>query len=399
MRGGEETIKIFFDRAPKEFNVTMITSNTVDIRAQHWLIGKTLRPNISVISDTKKIVYLRTEPVISTVSNAFHFPTSYVLRRLNMRPYSHVLLDKARIYGWGPYTPAIDRVIKNGKFAVLHGSTFPTTISYLGFLAARKYGVPFVYSPYYHFRIDKYSESSMLRVMLNSSSLVIANTESELRKLVEIGAKPEKITVVPPPFYKDKSKEYFISKDDAKLSFDLSGYYVVLAHPWIGKGIEMVMRALSNVSSNSKRVALLTLGDTGYLYRSLKRKFSSKFVIVDTGWASEAKKWKAFYACDIFAMPSLNDSFGLSFLNAWATKRPIIGVRNTSAEDIITNGKDGFLIDYGNVRELSEVINYSIENGQSVEKMGEVGYGNLAKMYDPIKVSNQFFNALISSIT
>ena len=43
------------------------------------------------------------------------------------------------------------------------------------------------------------------------------------------------------------------------------------------------------------------------------------------------KLLSAYDACDIFISPSLHESFGITFLEAWMFKKPVIGNRNCSA--------------------------------------------------------------------
>jgi glycosyltransferase involved in cell wall biosynthesis len=53
----------------------------------------------------------------------------------------------------------------------------------------------------------------------------------------------------------------------------------------------------------------------------------------------------ACYAhCDIFALPSTGEGFGLVFLEAMALGKPVIGVANGGTLDIIRDGRNGILV-------------------------------------------------------
>lgn len=398
MRGGENTIKIFFENAPKNYDITMLSSNTVDIKSQHWIVGKKIHPDIIKLSDTKKIYHLKTKPTASVICNLFHFPISIALRSWGLKPYSYVPLDKARIIGWGPYTPKIMDVIEKEKFDVIHGSTFPTTTSYLGYLASKKLDVPFVYSPYYHFRIKRYRESIVLKKIVTNSSLILANTEIERMELIKIGGNAEKIVVVPPPYRVEPSLSHLTRKENAKKIFELDDYFVVLAHPWIGKGILMILESLRSLSNDKRKLALLTIGTPNRQYTLTKKKFEKYFKIKDLGWVNESLKWKAFSSCDVFILPSLNDSFGLSILDAWSAGKPVIGLRNTSSENIIKEGKNGFLVDHGKTLDLAIAINNLIEDEELATRFGINGKEEVMNKYRPDRISTLFFDAISSVI-
>src|SRR5207253_2898472 len=47
--------------------------------------------------------------------------------------------------------------------------------------------------------------------------------------------------------------------------------------------------------------------------------------IVDIERASGSEKSAALDACDVFAMPSLHETFGIGYLEAWLHERPVVG--------------------------------------------------------------------------
>ena len=66
--------------------------------------------------------------------------------------------------------------------------------------------------------------------------------------------------------------------------------------------------------------------------------------ILDIECASEAVKAAALDACDVFAMPSRHETFGLGYLEAWVHERPVIGGDIPSLRDVISDGVDGLLV-------------------------------------------------------
>jgi glycosyltransferase involved in cell wall biosynthesis len=65
----------------------------------------------------------------------------------------------------------------------------------------------------------------------------------------------------------------------------------------------------------------------------------------------------AFYAaCDVFVSVSSAESFGIIYLEAWASGKPVIGSRIPAVESVISEGQDGLLVTCGNVVALSAAI-------------------------------------------
>lgn len=66
--------------------------------------------------------------------------------------------------------------------------------------------------------------------------------------------------------------------------------------------------------------------------------------IKDIEDASQALKSAALDACDVFAMPSNHETFGLGYLEAWLHERPVIGGDIPPLREVIANGTDGLLV-------------------------------------------------------
>jgi len=60
--------------------------------------------------------------------------------------------------------------------------------------------------------------------------------------------------------------------------------------------------------------------------------------------ASAAEKSDALEACSLFAMPSLHETFGLGYLEAWLHGKPVIGGDIPALRDVIDDGVDGFCV-------------------------------------------------------
>jgi len=88
---------------------------------------------------------------------------------------------------------------------------------------------------------------------------------------------------------------------------------------------------------------------------------------------SEADKASIFGACDVFALPSVAESFGIVYLEAWLCAKPVIGARIGAVQCVIDEGQDGFLVDPRDPAELCEVILRLIRDPELCRRLGRRG--------------------------
>ena len=80
----------------------------------------------------------------------------------------------------------------------------------------------------------------------------------------------------------------------------------------------------------------------------------------------------AYDACDIFAMLSGSESFGMVFTEAWMRRKPVIGYRRCGAvASLISDGVDGFLCDAD--EEVARRSLELLENPDLRRRLGEAG--------------------------
>ena len=80
---------------------------------------------------------------------------------------------------------------------------------------------------------------------------------------------------------------------------------------------------------------------------------------------------EAYGASDIFVFPSLAEGFGHVLLEAMASGLPIISTKRTAAPDLIRQGKEGLIVEAGNVPELVGAIEHFLRHPEEIESMGQ----------------------------
>ena len=77
--------------------------------------------------------------------------------------------------------------------------------------------------------------------------------------------------------------------------------------------------------------------------------------------------------CDIFAMPSKGEGFGLVYLEAMACGKPVIGGAHGGAPEVIDDGRTGYLVPHGDAAQLATAVETLLTDPALGQEMGRRG--------------------------
>ena len=103
--------------------------------------------------------------------------------------------------------------------------------------------------------------------------------------------------------------------------------------------------------------------------------------IVDIERASGVEKSAALDACDVFAMPSLHETFGLGYLEAWLHERPVVGGDIPPLREVIEHGVDGFCVRQ-RADDVASAILRLLDDAALRVSMGRAGAAKLRERWD-----------------
>src|SRR5690606_2360875 len=86
-----------------------------------------------------------------------------------------------------------------------------------------------------------------------------------------------------------------------------------------------------------------------------------------------AEKGLAFSEADIFAFPTLNETFGLVNLEAMQFSLPVVSTLEGGIPDVVEEGKTGFLVEKGNAEAFAEKLEILITHVDIRNQMGTAG--------------------------
>jgi glycosyltransferase involved in cell wall biosynthesis len=107
--------------------------------------------------------------------------------------------------------------------------------------------------------------------------------------------------------------------------------------------------------------------------RSTIEQFSLQGVVKITGRLSAAQALEVLSQCDVFVLPSLTEAMPTSVLEAMCHGKPVVASRVGGIPEQVEDGRSGFLVEPGDARQLSERINFLLENPEVAEAMGSHG--------------------------
>jgi len=80
-----------------------------------------------------------------------------------------------------------------------------------------------------------------------------------------------------------------------------------------------------------------------------------------------------YAACEIFALPSRGEGFGLVYLEAMACGKPVIGGMHGGAPELIQDGVTGYLVPHGDPIQLATALQTLLADPQHAKEMGARG--------------------------
>jgi glycosyltransferase involved in cell wall biosynthesis len=141
------------------------------------------------------------------------------------------------------------------------------------------------------------------------------------------------------------------------------------------KGMDTLITALPRLMSRWPELQLVAVGDGDdreWLQDLAEENGVGMHVHFLSGLSYE--ELAACYAhCEIFALPSKGEGFGLVYLEAMACGKPVIGGAHGGAPEVIEDGKTGYLVQHGDAVQLATAIETLLADPDLQKEMGRRG--------------------------
>ena len=278
----------------------------------------------------------------------------------------------------GPFCPRLweELVLKKIDFDLIIAAAYPYDHIIPAYVASKKWKIPIIIYPMIHQEFVDLFLNSIKLTMLENSDAIIVNTQSEKKILVELGVNEKIISqnypitqsIVTNQSDPDGFRKEILPKYDSNIVLFAGSKSKV-------KGIIDLIESMKKVWKKIPETYLVIMGPSTREFDKYFTKLSEKIKkkIIDLGTASEKTKKNAFAACDVFALPSKSESFGIVYVEAWMFQKPVIGCNIASTSEVIDDKKNGLLVNFGNTKQLSEAIEFLLKHPNIREEYGKQG--------------------------
>ncbi|MHB8567017.1 MAG: glycosyltransferase family 4 protein [Nitrososphaerales archaeon] len=162
------------------------------------------------------------------------------------------------------------------------------------------------------------------------------------------------------------------------------------------KAQDMAIMALSHLSKSRNDLKLLLIGNGSYSGSSqgglalpksalwkrrlqdLTRSLKLEDKVIFAGYQPDEVIKAAFASTDITLIPSKTEGFGLTTIESWMYRTPVIVSDGAGSSELVVDDVNGYTFKSGNDRELAEKIETMLNSGEKMTKMGEKGFDSAA---------------------
>jgi phosphatidylinositol alpha-1,6-mannosyltransferase len=157
-----------------------------------------------------------------------------------------------------------------------------------------------------------------------------------------------------------------LSVDRAKAKIGLQGKRVILSLARLvkRKGQHLVIKSLARIN-DLDNIVYVVAGKGSYeaALKELVKRLGLDHHVRFVGFVPEKDKVKYFQACDIYTMPSKSEEsrgdvegFGLTYLEANACGKPVIGGRQGGCLEAVADGESGLLVDPDSEEQMAAAL-------------------------------------------
>lgn len=226
--------------------------------------------------------------------------------------------------------------------------------------------------------------------ILHDACRVIAETDVERDQYLQMNVKAEVIENVPPGIDlkefenlpdEGKFKSKFGIPDEDKLILFIGRINRI-------KGLDLLVEALNEIDTEHVRLAIV--GEDYGLKEELDEmidKFNLKDRVIFPGVLTGEDKKEALVDCDLFAIPSRYESFGISTLEAMACGKAVVMTKNNHIHNWV-EGTVGLTCDFDK-DELAKSIESLLDDETLRNNFGKKGKELIAEKYNWDKVERE----------
>jgi alpha-maltose-1-phosphate synthase len=190
------------------------------------------------------------------------------------------------------------------------------------------------------------------------ADLIVAASSFARETLIANGVAPAKVRVN--PYGVDLHRFHPDSKSAARPM-----RFVFVGAMTARKGVPTLLAAWKKLQPKDAELWLV-----GEVSESVRKLIPDLRGLKTVGRKSRTELPELLRSCDVFVLPSYCEGFGLVLLEAMASGLPVLTTTATAAPDIVTEGRDGFIIESGDLDALVNKMEFCLKNRDRITEMG-----------------------------
>jgi glycosyltransferase involved in cell wall biosynthesis len=170
---------------------------------------------------------------------------------------------------------------------------------------------------------------------------------------------------------------------------------LTVARQYPRKDTATLLRALPVIRERIPDVHLRVIGGGPQLHRlmALARGLEITPAVTFEGAVVDgAEVRRAYFEAHVFCLPSLQEGFGIAFVEAMAAGLPVVAARAGAVSELVEEGRTGILVPSRSPEILATALVHLLEKEDERRRLGEAG-PERARRFAPERVAGEFLDA------
>jgi glycosyltransferase involved in cell wall biosynthesis len=218
-------------------------------------------------------------------------------------------------------------------------------------------------------------QSTARRLLVPAASAFVANSAASRRRFIDLGADPERVFVVP---HTTDIARFWAAADARRERRDAiwppsdeAVTVLCVGRLLPSKGLDLLVRAVAAGNRDGApriRLSLVGAGPEEHRLGRLARELGVDLSI--RGFVDQRALPEIYGAADVFAFPTLDDTFGIVLLEAAACGLPLVASPYAGATEDLVGPETGRVVDPHHTERLAAVLRELADNPALRAEMG-----------------------------
>jgi glycosyltransferase involved in cell wall biosynthesis len=150
------------------------------------------------------------------------------------------------------------------------------------------------------------------------------------------------------------------------------------------KGYESMIRALPSIRGHVPSVHYLVVGGGADTYKEQLQALCAEQEVADivhfVGFHDPV--WPYMASMDVYVQPSQDEALGIAAIEAMAMNKAVVATRVGGLQEVVVDGETGFLVQPGDMSEMSDRLVALFQDPVRREAMGHGGHRRVCEHFD-----------------